>query len=265
MSKFDIKSAVINRFLRLTEVDLESGMVNWVLRNIENPQTEFTGESVDKTDERGILISRFDTAKGFTLSGESSKLELGLMASQLGTEVQVATTDKKIKGEDFEVISIVEDASGAKKATMAYTPLTTPSVVYAINKDKSLGDPIEVGTEDTNAKIAGNVITLPASYEGTRVGVLYQYETDEAVRVTDSSETFNKNAKYIAKILAEDVCGVTAAITIVVSKGKLDNNFSLNLTTEGNHPFKISAMKDYCSEEEELCYILVGKAVGVGV
>ena len=38
---FDIKSAVINRFLRLTEVDLESGMVNWVLRNIESPQAEF--------------------------------------------------------------------------------------------------------------------------------------------------------------------------------------------------------------------------------
>ena len=147
MPNFDIKSAVINRFLRLTEVDLESGMVNWVLRNIESPQAEFTGESVDKTDERGILISRFDTAKGFTLSGESSKLELGLMASQLGTEVQVATADKKIKGEDFEIITIVED-SGEKKATMAYTPTTTPSVVYAINKYKSLGDPIEVGTAD---------------------------------------------------------------------------------------------------------------------
>ena len=155
--------------------------------------------------------------------------------------------------------------SGEKKATMAYTPTTTPSVVYAINKDKSLGDPIEVGTADENAKITGNVITLPDTYTGSRIGVLYQYETDEAVRVTDSSETFNKNAKYIAKILAEDVCGVTAAITIVISKGKLDNNFSLNLTTEGTHPFSISAMKDYCSEEEELCYILIGKAVGVGV
>ncbi len=264
MPNFDIKSAVINRFLRLTEVDLESGMVNWVLRNIENPQAEFTGESVDKTDERGILIARFDTAKGFTLSGESSKLELGLMASQLGTEVQVASSTNKIKGEDFEIISVVEDA-GVKKATMAYTPLTTPSVVYTINKDKSLGDPIEVGTADDNAKITDNVITLPATYTGTRIGVLYQYETDEAVRVTDSSETFNKNAKYIAKILAEDVCGVTAAVTIVVSKGKLDNNFTLNLTTEGTHPFSISAMKDYCSDEEELCYILVGKAVGVGV
>lgn len=261
---FDIKSAVINRFLRLTEVNLESGMVNWVLRNIENPNAEFTGESVDKTDERGILISRFDTSKGFTLSGESSKLELGLMASQLGTEVEVATADKKIKGEDFEIITIVDDGN-TKTATMAYVPLTTPAVVYTINKDKSLGEAIEVGTAEGNAQIAGAVITMPSTYTGTRVGVLYQYETDEAVRVTDSSETFNKKAKYIAKILAEDVCGVTAAVTIVISKGQLDNNFSLNLTTEGTHPFSITAMTDYCSDEEELCYIIVGKAVGVGV
>lgn len=264
MPSFDIKSAVINRILRLTEVGMESGMVNWVLRNIENPQAEFSGESVDKTDARGILISRFDTAKGFTLSGESSTLELGLMASQLGTEVQVASTDKKIRGEDFEIIAVTEDA-GEKKATMAYTPKTVPNMVYTINKDKSLGEPIEVGTEEGNAKITGNVITLPDTYTGTRVGVLYEYETDEAVRLTDSSETFNKNAKYIAKILAEDVCGVTAAVTIVIPKGKLDNNFSLNLTTEGTHPFSISAMKDYCSDEEELCYIIIGKAVGVGV
>ena len=36
MPNFDIKSAVINRFLRLTEVDLESGMVNWVLSSLAN-------------------------------------------------------------------------------------------------------------------------------------------------------------------------------------------------------------------------------------
>lgn len=258
MAEFDMTSAVINRILRLTEVDLESNAVNWVLRNIENPSAEFTGESTDKTDERGILIARFDTAKGFTLSGESSKLELPLMASQLGTSIEVASETNKIKGEDFELVK-VENGT----ATLAYTPLTTPSEIYAINKDKSLGEAIAVGTEEGNASITDNVVTLPESYTGSYIGVLYEYETDAAVRVTDSSESYNKNAKYIAKILAEDICGTTCACTIVVPKGKLDNNFTINLTTEGTHPFSITAMKDYCSDDEELCYVIFGKAVGV--
>ena len=28
---------------------------------------------------------------------------------------------------------------------------------------------------------------------------------------------------------------------------------------EGNHPFSFSALKDYCSEDEQLCYILYDK------
>ena len=51
----------------------------------------------------------------------------------------------------------------------------------------------------------------------------------------------------------------------MIPKGKIDNNFTINLTTEGNHPFSITAMKDYCSEEEQLCYVLFGKNVGTTV
>lgn len=275
MATFDMNSAIINRFLRLTEVDLETNQVNWLLRNVANPSAEFTGESVDKTDERGILISRFDTAKGFVLSGESSKLELGLMASQLGTKVEVADTTHKIKGEDFEIIKVaVEGTSPSEKYTVtpAYKPLTAPDYVYILNKDKSLSSQkIEIDTSDAEGKAVYDAttgkITLPDSFDKTvaYVGVLYEYETEDAVRVSDSSENFNKNAKYIAKLLVEDVCGISCACTIVISKGKIDNNFTINLTTEGNHPFSITAMKDYCSEEEQLCYVLFGKNVGTTV
>lgn len=275
MATFDMNSAIINRFLRLTEVDLETNQVNWLLRNVANPSAEFTGESVDKTDERGILISRFDTAKGFVLSGESSKLELGLMASQLGTKVEVADTTHKIKGEDFEIIKVaVEDTSPSEKYTVtpAYKPLTAPDYVYILNKGKSLSSQkIEIDTSDAEGKAVYDAttgkITLPDSFDKTvaYVGVLYEYETEDAVRVSDSSENFNKNAKYIAKLLVEDVCGISCACTIVIPKGKIDNNFTINLTTEGNHPFSITAMKDYCSEEEQLCYVLFGKNVGTTV
>ena len=30
----------------------------------------------------------------------------------------------------------------------------------------------------------------------------------------------------------------------------------MNLTTEGTHPFSFTALKDYCADDADLCYIL---------
>ena len=68
---------------------------------MESPQIEFTGESTDKTDAQGVLLARFDTAKGVNFSGELSLLNLNLMGAQLGSEVQVAGENAKVKGADF--------------------------------------------------------------------------------------------------------------------------------------------------------------------
>ena len=31
---------------------------------------------------------------------------------------------------------------------------------------------------------------------------------------------------------------------------------TVNLTTEGTHPFSFTALKDYCADDADLCYIL---------
>lgn len=80
-------------------------------------------------------------------------------------------------------------------------------------------------------------------------------------RSRDGSENHAEAAEYIVDILACDVCNasVKRAGSIVFPKAKIDNNFSIDLTTEGTHPFSFSALKDYCSDDEELCYVLFNK------
>ena len=130
------------------------------------------------------------------------------------------------------------DTDGTKTATLKRTPLGTPAAVYTMSEDKNISGVIEVGAEEENAKISGTTITLPATFEGTTVGVYYEYETESAVKLVDSAESFAEAAMYIVDILAADVCNpsVKRAGKIVFPKAKIDNNFTVNLTTEGTHP-----------------------------
>ena len=199
---FNANNFVIDKVRRVTRVNLNTGLVDFTLTSIENPQVEFTGESTDKTDAQGVLLARFDTAKGVNFSGEASLLSMPLMASQLGTEVQVASSTAKVTGKAFEVLKVVTSGDPATKtATLTQTPKTAPDVVYVMTEDKNIDSTIEIGTDDGQASISGKVITLPAEFTGTMVGVLYEYETDEAIKVVDGSENFAEAAEYIVDIL----------------------------------------------------------------
>lgn len=250
---FNPKTFVIDKVRRVTQVNLATDLIDWTMTSIESPQIEFTGESTEKTDADGTLIAKFDTAKGATFSGEGSLLSVPMLASQLGTTVEVANTTDKVKGEIFEILTL-----NSGTATMSYTPSTAPTYVYGISDDKNIGDSIKVGTATENAKVSNGVITMPASYKGTMVGVHYEFETDSAVKVTDGSENYADAAKYMVDLLVCDVCNpsVKRAGTLVFPKAKIDNNVTIDLTTEGTHPFSFEALKDYCGEGNTLCYWL---------
>lgn len=250
---FNANNYIIEKFRRVTQVNLVNGYVDWTATSIENPQIEFTGDAVEKTDAYGVLISKIDTAKGVNLSGEVSMISMPLMAAQLGAEVQVATEEVKLTGKTFEVLPVKEGS-----ATLTYAPKVAPKYVCALSADKNIDSYIDVGTEEGNAQITGTTVTMPIDFAGTHIGVLYEYETSAAVKVVNKSEEFAEAAQYIVDILAHDVCNpaLKRAGSIVFPKAKIDNNFTLDLTTEGTHPFSFSALKDYCSEDAELCYII---------
>lgn len=256
---FNATQFVIDKVRRITQINLETGQVDFTGTSVESPQIEFTGESTDKTDAQGVLLARFDTAKGVTFSGELSLLNLSLMAAQLGSEVQVASAEKKVKGADFAILTVTGEV-GSKTATLKHEPLVAPTVLYTLSNDKNINGTIEVSSEadETKAKIDGTTITLPTSFEGTLIGVYYEYETESAVKLVDSAESFAEAAMYIVDILAADVCNPASkrAGKIVFPKAKIDNNFTVNLTTEGTHPFSFTALKDYCADDADLCYIL---------
>lgn len=252
-----VKDYLIDKVRRVTQENLTTGMVDWTMTNIENPQIEFTGESKDKTDADGVLLARFAGAKGVTFSGEGSVISSTLLAAQLGAELEEADSETTITGKLFEVIDVVTSGS-SKTATLTHTPKTAPGYIYLMTEDKNVGESLAVGSGGDDASISGKIITLPNAVDAAQIGVLYEFTATSGMKLTDKSEENAAAAGYIVDILAAEICNPAAKrrMTIVFPKAQIDNNFSINLTTEGTHPFSFSALKDYCSASAELCYFL---------
>lgn len=73
---FNATQFVIDKVRRITQINLATGLVDFTGTSVESPQIEFTGESTDKTDAQGVLLARFDTAKGVNFSGRAVSVEL---------------------------------------------------------------------------------------------------------------------------------------------------------------------------------------------
>lgn len=242
---------VIDKVLRLTEVGLTSEEVNWTMTSIESPNWEFTGEAVEKNDAHGVLLASFDTAKGVGFSGEGSLLSAPMLAAQRGAQLEDGAT-AAVKGETFEVVDVKDGV-----ATLSHTPSKTPKYVYEITKEKGVGEKYQIGLEGGDWAISEAEIAVPTTYEGKRVGVYYEYTTTTGLKITDKADEYATAAKYIVNVLVRDMCNqdLKRACTIVFPKAKIDNNVSINMTTEGTHPFSFKALADYC-EDSELCYVL---------
>lgn len=248
--KLPFATFVMDRVRRITEISLETGKVNWSARGVGDPSLELNGETIDKQDAYGTLIAQIDTAKGAALSANLDTTNIPLLASQRGAKVEVGSEAAPVSGRIFDIVDVKDG-----KATLTFTPKVAPAFVYPIKADQTQGDEIEVGTETGNAQITGTTVTLPDGFAYSKIGLVYDYETVDAIRLSDSSEGFGTAAEYIIEMYMRDICtDVKRLGYLVFPKGKLDNNVTLDLTPEGTHPFTITAQKEYCADESQLYY-----------
>ena len=259
----DITSAELNgeytidRVRRITRIN-SAGEIDWTLTSIEDPTVECTAEYREKTDAQGIRLARLPSAKGVTFSGSNSLLSTALLATQLGATVIEGSSANKITSTIIDDLVSAQDENSKQTFTLSHTPKAAPASIYVYSKGKT-GTKVEVGTGDGQAVYASGKITLPDSYTGaTRALIAYDTEIETGIKISNSSEIAEKagTAKYVVECLFADVCDSTLKRFgyLVFPKAEIDANFTLNLNTEGTHPFTITANKDYCADNEELCY-----------
>lgn len=255
---FDVSNFVIDHVLRGIMTSTSDGSVMYSINQITNPQLSFTADSVQAVDALGTPIQTYYRAKNATLSAENSLFDLGLLATQQGTEKHVASTGDTIIAPAWETV----DVSGTT-ITLAHEPTEPITAIYALNGDSTLGTKYTVDTtagEDKFAYDEGqHQITLPTNVTSGQVFIMYEYEAENAVEVVASATEFPKAGKFVMEVLGNDVCDPTTLIYayVIFPNAKLDPNTDITLSTESTHPFTLQAQQAYCDKEKVLFKIVI--------
>lgn len=247
-------------------LDKTTRNVKFLLNEITDPSLSLGEETVFATDRRGVNIARFVNSKSASLTGSNALFSLGLLAAQVGNDKKVASSSAKIRVPIKESITVGGTSAANTTINLKHTPIAGSISLAVLDDGGSLTGvniPIASASSTTSASVSAKVVTLPTGLNLTPtsiIGAFYEYESENAVEVTDNA----RNAKSVSGIFRLEVlfcekCNQDIQYFgfIEFPSAILSAEADIDLTTEGNHPFTIEAMADYCSPNRELFRIVV--------
>lgn len=262
MANFDVNNFAIDRVLRGLMTSSKDGSLMWSVNQVTDPSLSITAETSEVVDAIGSTIASFNRGKKAEFSANNSLFDLSLLAAQQGKEKEVATSTEKIVAPAFETITVPK--TNTTPVTLKHKPLVTPSAIYQLKGDGTLGEKLVYSASAATGKFTyddtTHAITFPtAAVSGTEYFVQYDYETEKAVAVTGDAINFPKAGKFIMEVLGTDVCDQSTLIHayVIFPNAKLDANVDVSFATDGNHPFKLIAQQAYCDAKKTLFQIVI--------
>lgn len=262
---FSKNELILDRVRSLTAHDLETNQILYRLTSLEDSSLQCTAEGEEITDAIGATITTLYRAKKATFSATNSLLSLDLAAAQFGTQKVVASTTNKITDTIYEIITVPQ---GSTSVTLKYKPKNDIKYIYAINKNE-LGTAYSAGAAVSATQFVVNkttgTITLPTGFATAgeqKIYVEYQYETENAIKITNRTTEFPSSCSIVVYAYFRDRCNDNLLYSgkIICPKAKLNpEQVELALTSTGKHPFELQMSKDYCAEEgdDELFSIII--------
>lgn len=270
----NLNNFIIDRVIRGVAQSQTDDSVLFAINQITNPSLTCSSESTDAVDALGTPVATFHRSKTAEFSAENAIFDMNLLAVQVGAEKNTATTSNTITTPAFEKITIIKDQADY---ILKHNPNTLPGFCYALNDDGTVGTKYTKATKpqtgEATASATAFVIattgegasktttfTAPTGLEaGTTLLVIYEYESDAGISVTNSAKKFPTGCKFTLEVLGCDVCDQTNLLFayIIFPNFKLSPDFDWNIATDGSHPFSGKAMQKYCEKENRLFEIII--------
>lgn len=266
MAFSSLDSLVIDRAIKGTMFDSVTGAMIFNVEMIKDPSIEISGTTVFADDHMGTHIMSFNRAKEAKFSASNALFNLGLAAAQYGSTKTVAASGSTITVPIYEEILVgkTDDEVNAT-VTLSQTPVTD-SVFWIYKLDgKNIGTAYSVATDAsaTEFKIVGTTVTLPtttgAFLATDTMAVWYEYEADSAVSVENGADAFAKSGRFDLEAIVHDPCSkdIQYHAHFIFPNAQLEGSSTINLTTEGDHPFSFVAIQDYCANGQQLFSIII--------
>jgi hypothetical protein len=234
----------------------------------QNTSITCGSEATDIVDNVGSPILTLYRSKTCEISGENAILDFNLTAIQMGADKTVATENATVVAPAQEIFEVPATEDGvAATYDLKNTPKTTPTFLYALNKDSSLGKKYVVSTkaddiegEDGTFTITDKTITLPTGIEaGTQMFISYDYDASNAVEIVNSAKNFPKSCKLVLRVLGYNPCDKDNKLGayIIFPSFEMSPDFDLSLNAGEAQSWSGKASQDYCSKDKALMKIVV--------
>lgn len=227
----------------------------YTIKDVSNFSISNSAETVDSVDGLGNVIDTYLRSKTAEMSGENAIFDLPLAATMAGTKVSTGAVDI-----DFH--DILEVAKGATEVTLSKTPKVggEPTVIYTVNKDGTLDEKIEVGTDGGATYTDGKITfkTSPATADKISVFVPYTYTEANATKFENFADAATIPSRVVVEGLGRDVCDhhqIYFYVTAAYAELAYDNEFGF--ATDSTYNFTINCKKPYCSEDGLYSVIVV--------
>ena len=254
---FNKNELILDRVRSLSYNDLETRQMLFRLTSLEDSSLSCTAEGEEITDAIGSLITTLYRAKKASFSATNSLFSFTLLGEQYGATKEVATEDKAILDRTYDILNVAEG-----KITLSQTPKGDIKYIYGMAEGE-VATVYKVGVEaTTNFSIVGKEITVPTDATETKFYVEYDFENNNAMKITNRASEFPRAGYVVIYAYFKDKCNENKRYSgkIICPKAKLNpSQIDTALTSTGKHPFELTMMKDYCDENDELFTVIISQ------
>ena len=254
---FNKNELILDRVRSLSYNDLETRQMLFRLTSLEDSSLSCTAEGEEITDAIGSLITTLYRAKKASFSATNSLFSFTLLGEQYGATKEVATEDKAILDRTYDILNVADG-----KITLSQTPKGDIKYIYGMAEGE-VATVYKVGVEaTTNFSIVGKEITVPTDAKETKFYVEYDFENNNAMKITNRASEFPRAGYVVIYAYFKDKCNENKRYSgkIICPKAKLNpSQIDTALTSTGKHPFELTMMKDYCDENDELFTVIISQ------
>lgn len=262
---FNPNEVILERVRFVEEYDISTNELTGRYTQIESPSLKTSAEGTTVTDAMGSEIATFYKAQTGTFDFTNSIHSLDLMASQFGSEKEIADDTNKMIMPVSETIAIAADHT----VTLKYVPVGADGAevkyVKVINENNEFGKTYEVSAAAGEGKFtidaAARTITMPDDVTG-KVFVRYDKETTTAVKVSKKTDDVPEVKSLLIHAIFHNKCNpnVVYAGVIAVPRAQIDpSSVELNLTPDGKQAVSYKLQSNSCEESAKLFDIIISE------
>lgn len=219
-----------------------------VLDELQDSTISNTQENNNITGKNGAVIGTLKRNKAVTVSGNNGLLVGGGMAVQTGSDVETGTFIVRAT----DVLTVSDNS-----VTLSNTPVGAPGAEIVSLRKKGAAGMLEGNFEqDATASAAGKFAYSEGDitfYEGDftdgdQVVVFYDTEVENAVKVSNSADTYSKTLKAYLDVTVQDKCDNLLHGQFIFPRADFTGNFDISVGgTDSVLAYEFRSLKDLCN------------------